>query len=276
LPPVLFRFSGPALCLISVLASASQAQAQSSGKYDISIAGLQVGQAAMEAKFERSTYEVGASVRLSGVAKLVTTGKGSATASGRLGSTLPQGDDYELQLTTGAKSEAVSIGMTGGNVTQLSVSPEHPIQPDTVPLLSQHRANILDPLSAGIFVSAKPSSALSADACGKTYPVFDGRQRYDLTFRFDRKASFQTEGFNGEVLVCKAQYKPIAGHQSERSDVKFLASSRDMEVWLAPVKGTRVFVPAKIMIRLPMGLARIEATKLDLGADPEVTGSISQ
>ncbi len=273
---MLFRPLFTATAVAALLAAPGFARAEAIGKYDISIAGLQVGVAAVEAKITRSDYEIGASVRLSGVAKLVTSGKGSATVSGRLNGALPQGEDYSLNLATGAKSEAVNIGMSNGAVSSLSVSPEHPVMPDTVPLLAQHRANVIDPLSAGLFVSQKPSSAMSADACGKTYPVFDGRQRYDLSFRFEKKAAFEAEGYKGEALVCRASYKPIAGHQSERSDVKFLAASRDMEVWLVPVSGTRAFIPARIMIRLPVGLARIEATKLDLGHDTEVTGSLAQ
>jgi hypothetical protein len=36
---------------------------------------------------------------------------------------------------------------------------------------------------------------------------------------------------------------------------------RDMEVWLAPVTGTRVLVPFRISIPTPLGLGVLEATQ---------------
>ena len=257
-----------------ILATLSPANAQISGRYDISIAGLQVGAAAMEAIFDSSSYQASVTVRLSGVAKLITSGRGNASASGRLNGSMPVPAQYQLSMTTGDRQEAIRMGMSGGSVRSLSIEPERPPAPDSVPVHMNHRSNVLDPLSAGLFFSARAASAMGEDACAKTYPVFDGRQRYDLTFTYDRRETFKAQGFEGPVLVCKARYKPVAGHVPNRADVQFMASNPEMEVWIAPTGSSRAFVPAKIVIRTQVGLAEIEATRLSLGSESDSTASI--
>ncbi|WP_204305796.1 hypothetical protein, partial [Klebsiella pneumoniae] len=54
-----------------------------------------------------------------------------------------------------------------------------------------------------------------------------------------------------------------------------MEQNRDMQIWLAPVAGTRALVPARIMIRTPVGMAQIEPTKLELGS-PTSTASIAR
>ncbi len=256
-----------------LFATFSPANAQVSGRYEISIAGLQVGAAAMEALFDSSSYQASVTVRLSGVAKLITSGRGNASASGRINGSTPVPANYHLTMASGDRQESIRMAMTGGSIRTLTIEPERPPTPDSVPVGMNHRSNVLDPLSAGLFFSSRPASALSEDACAKTYPVFDGRQRYDLTFSYDRKESFKAQGFDGTVLVCKARYKPIAGHVPNRADVQFMANNPEMEVWIAPT-GSRAFVPAKIIIRTQVGLAEIEATKLSLGSETDTTASV--
>jgi Protein of unknown function (DUF3108) len=253
---------------------AGPATAQVSGRYEISIAGLQVGAAAMEAVFDATTYQASVTVRLSGVAKLVTSGKGNGSASGRISGSMPVPAHYSLSMATGDRQESIRMGMSGGSIRSLTVEPERPLAPDTIPVQNSHRNNVLDPLSAGMFFSSKAASAMGEDACAKTYPVFDGRQRYELGFHYDRRESVKAQGYDGPVLVCKARYKPISGHVAGRADVQFMANNDEMEVWLAPVANSRAFVPAKIMIRTQVGMAEIEATKLSLGVDSDATASV--
>jgi hypothetical protein len=54
-----------------------------------------------------------------------------------------------------------------------------------------------------------------------------------------------------------------------------MEANRDMQIWLAPVAGTRALVPARIAIRTPVGMAQIEPTRLDLGA-PATTASVRE
>src|SRR3712207_5097716 len=79
-PMRLFAFAALALAL-----AGSQAQAQSlKVDYNLSLAGLSLGTAALSSTFEGSKYRLGGTVKLSGLARLITGGKGAATASGAI------------------------------------------------------------------------------------------------------------------------------------------------------------------------------------------------
>ncbi len=41
----------------------------------------------------------------------------------------------------------------------------------------------------------------------------------------------------------------------------YLAAQRETEIWLAPLRGTRILVPYRASISTPMGLGVLEATK---------------
>ena len=55
------------------------------------------------------------------------------------------------------------------------------------------------------------------------------------------------------MAVCSARYVPIAGHETDREYVGYMASNRRLEVWLAPVKGAPVMVPIHILIGTEAG-----------------------
>lgn len=249
------------------------AQEQVSGRYDISIAGLQVGIAGFEGRISGDSYQASVSLRLSGAARLVAAGRGTATASGRIAGARAVPANYVLNLTTTQQSDAIRMSMAGGSVRSHSAEPERPAPADQVPLTAGHRQGVLDPLSAGFFFVGGSGPTVSAEACGRTFPVFDGRQRYDLSFSFARIDTLKVPGYEGPAVVCNARYRAIAGHRPAVTAP--MEANRDMHVWLAPVAGTRALVPARITIRTAVGVAQIEPTRLDLGA-PSATASVQR
>ena len=61
-------------------------------------------------------------------------------------------------------------------------------------------------------------------------------------------------------MVCAVHFSPIAGHVPERAAIKYLVELRDMEMWLAPIAGTRVMVPYRVSVPTPIGIGVLEAT----------------
>jgi hypothetical protein len=57
------------------------------------------------------------------------------------------------------------------------------------------------------------------------------------------------------------RFVPLAGYVPSRPAVKYLVTQRDVEVWLAPVMGTRVVVPFRVSIPTPLGRGVLEATQ---------------
>ncbi|WP_164209218.1 DUF3108 domain-containing protein, partial [Stenotrophomonas maltophilia] len=72
------------IAALAATASSALATEPVSGRYEIMIGGLQVGVAGFEGRISNETYETSVSVRLSGVSRLIASGRGSATASGRI------------------------------------------------------------------------------------------------------------------------------------------------------------------------------------------------
>lgn len=260
-----------ALAALGIAASPAIAQERVSGRYDIMIGGLQVGIAGFEGRLSGETYQASVSLRLSGAARLVAAGRGSATASGRIAGARAVPASYALTLNTTQQNDAIRMSMAGGAIRSHSAEPERPAAADQVPVNAGHRQGVLDPLSAGFFFVAGSGPTVTAEACAKTFPVFDGRQRYDLAFSFARTETLKVPGYDGPAVVCNARYRPIAGHRPAVTAP--MEANRDMQVWLAPVAGTRALVPARIVIRTPVGLAQIEPTRLELG-EPATTASV--
>jgi hypothetical protein len=103
---------------------------------------------------------------------------------------------------------------------------------------------------------------LSPEACQRTLAIFDGRLRYDMQFAFKRMDKVKADkGYAGPVVVCAAYFSPVAGYIPSRAAIRYLARQRDMEVWLAPIAGTRVLVPYRAQGPTPIGLAMLQAVE---------------
>ena len=125
-------------------------------------------------------------------------------------------------------------------------------------------------MTASLMRVAGAADPVSAETCQRSAAVFDGRMRYDLRLAFKRLEKVKADkGYQGPVVVCSVSFTPLAGHIPSRAAIKYLASAQDMEVWLAPVAGTRVVVPFRISVPTPLGEAVLEATQFAVA--PRVT-----
>src|SRR5262249_32392489 len=86
--------------------------------------------------------------------------------------------------------------------------------------------------------------------------------RYDLRLAFKRTEMVKADkGYEGPVAVCAVYFTPLAGYIPDRPAIKYLIAQRDMEVWLAPIAGTRIVVPFRMVIPTPLGTGVLEATQ---------------
>ena len=69
------------------------------------------------------------------------------------------------------------------------------------------------------------------------------------------------KGYQGTVVVCSVQFAPLAGHIPNRPVIKYLVDLRDIEMWLAPIAGTRLMVPYRISLPTPLGHGIVQATQ---------------
>ena len=165
-------------------------------------------------------------------------------------------------IATSKKSDEVQLTVTNGNVKEFTVEPPLDNDPERVPITDEHRKGILDPMTASLLRIAGTGDPLSPEACKRTTSMFDGRLRYDLQLAFKRMDHVKADkGYAGPVVVCAVYFSPIAGYIPSRAAINYVAKLRDIEVWLAPIAGTRVLVPFRVQGPTPIGQVVMEATE---------------
>jgi hypothetical protein len=241
--------------------SATQAQGRLDARYTASLAGIPIGRGAWAIEIDDDKYLAAASGATAGLMRLFSSGEGTGASRGRVvnGQLVP--GSYAASILTSRRTSQVRLGLKGGAVKQLDVSP--PLEPDSerVPVRDSHRRGVTDPMTASL-LRVGDGNPLVPAACQRTLSVFDGRMRYDLRLAYKSTQQVKAaKGYAGPALVCSIYFKPIAGHNPTRAAIKYLAELRDMEIWLVPIAGTSVLVPFRVSIPTPFGLGVLEATQ---------------
>jgi hypothetical protein len=255
-----------AACLIGTSAGA---QGKLDARYSASLAGVQIGKGAWVVEIGDDQFTAAASGMTTGLLRVFATGQGSGASRGTV-----RGDNllpttFVSNVNNDKRVEELRIVLSSGTVKDLSVDPPTIPNPERVPLTDAHRRGVVDPMSAGLMRVAGSADPVSPEACRRTIPVFDGRMRFDLQLSFKRIERVQAQkGYQGPVAVCGVQFVPLAGHVPDRPAIKYLMAQRDMEMWLAPIPGTRIVVPYRISLQTPLGQGVLEATQFIAAAAP--------
>ncbi|GIK79795.1 MAG: DUF3108 domain-containing protein [Pseudorhodoplanes sp.] len=254
-----------ALAAIDAQGSGAFAQARLEARYAASLAGIPLGKGTWFVDISGNQYVASASGATTGLVKVFTGGQGSGSARGTIvsGNLVPA--SYSVSVTTDKRTEEVQMTLGGGNVKDVVHTPEKKWPSRAIPLTESHRRNVIDPMTASLVSVRGNGDTLLAEACNRNLAVFDGSLRYDLDFVFKRMDSVKPKlGYVGPVVVCAVYFSPVAGHVPERAAIKYLTALRDMEVWLAPVAGTRVLAPFRFSVPTPLGLGVLEATEFNV------------
>lgn len=240
----------------------ASAQARLDASYEASLAGITIGKGNWVVELGDDQYSAAAVGGSSGLLRAISTGQGSGGSQGRVIKGQLQPASYTITIASSSKTETIRISLAGGNVKDYSVDPQPPEDPARIPLTDAHKHGVSDPMTASLVRVPGTADPISADACTVTSAVFDGRMRYDLSLEFKRIESIKVDGYQGPVVVCAIYFEPVAGYDPNRSAVKYLIAQRHMEIWLAPIAGTRVLVPYRLTIPTPLGTGKLEATRL--------------
>jgi hypothetical protein len=252
------------LAFVTVYPIDGQAQVQGKldARYTATLAGIPIGRGAWVLDIRDDQYTAVASGATTGLLRAFAGGNGTSAARGYVANGQPVPRSYAATLTTDKKKDEVEMQLESGTVTQFTVNPPQSPDPERVPVTEAHRRAVTDPMTASLFRVSGNGDPLSAGACERSTAIFDGRMRYDLKLAFRRMDKVKADkGYEGPVVVCSIYFTPLAGYIPSRAVIKYLVNLRDMEVWLAPVAGTRVLVPFRISIPTPLGLGVLEATQ---------------
>jgi hypothetical protein len=267
--------AGFAMALASMAdIGSTAAQGRLDARYVVSLAGVPIGKGAWVIDIGEDQFTAAASGMTTGLLRVFATGQGSGASRG-----LVRGDTlipttYASSINNDKRVEELRIVMSGGTVKDLMIEPPTVPNPDRIPLTDAHRRGITDPMSAGLMRVPGSADPMGPEACRRTIPVFDGRMRFDLHLSFKRMDKVQAEkGYQGPVAVCAVQFVPVAGFVPDRPAIKYLMAQREMEMWLAPIAGTRVVVPFRLSLQTPLGQGVLEATQFITTASPPRTAA---
>lgn len=253
---------------------ANTAHAQSINmSYSLHMVGLPLGSARLSGQVTSKRYKISAFAKLGGIARMISNAKGAATSSGRISGNRIFPVGYATSSSSKKRSRTVQMGMSGRSVRRVRISPPIKNKPGRIPLRSGHKRNIIDPLSALIFPISKAGVLNGPAICSRAIPIFDGYTRFDVLLSYSGTRTVSSRGYNGRVIVCKARYRPIAGHRPHRKATRFMVNNRDMEVWLAPLPNSRVMIPYRIAVQTLIGKLDIRARNFPAGSSRRSTAT---
>jgi hypothetical protein len=267
-----FRLAGAAVMAICLSGSGAGAQGKLDARYVATLAGVPIGKGAWVIDIGDDQFTAAASGMTTGLLRVFATGQGNAASRGAVRSDFLAPTIFVSTINNDKRIEELRIVLSAGTVKELVVDPPTTPNPDRVPVTDAHRRGVTDPMSAALIRVSGNGDPVSPEACRRTLPVFDGRMRFDLELSFRRIEKVQAQkGYQGPVAVCAVQFVPLAGYVPERPTIKYLMAQQDMEIWLAPIPGTRMVVPYRLSLATPLGRGVLEATEFVTAASPRST-----
>ena len=263
--PRVAQVIGSALALLTAaLGDRAHAEGKLDASYTISFARIRVGDISATGVLGESEYVISARGRAGGIMKVLVDGEASFSTRGTVKDGYPVPTTFTSKIVSDAETSDVTMVLDEGSVKELAAAA--PTKSDRVPVTQANRQGIVDPLTAMLFSAAAAGEGLHRDVCRHTLPIFDGQQRYDLKLAFKRMDKVAAErGYAGPVVVCSVSYEPIAGHRAYPL-VKYLSEGREMEMALAPVAGTRLLAPFRMLVVSALANLVIEANQFEVTA----------
>ena len=239
------------------------AQGRLEAEYEASLGALVIGKGNWVVDIGADQFSATVVAGTAGVMKSIGSGTGTGASNGRIVAGQLAPANYLSTINYGPKNETIKITLSGGNVKDSAIEPVPPVHPDRIVVTDAHLRNVLDPMTGSLLRVGGTGDPLGPDACkNKTVSIFDGRMRYDLQLDYKRMETVKAaKGYQGLAVACAVYFTPIAGYVPDRYAIKYIAAQKNMEIWFAPIAGTRVLAPFRIVIPTPIGTGVIEATK---------------
>jgi hypothetical protein len=262
------RGAGLIAAALFALPAPAHADSRLEARYTLTVARIPIGALAWSADIGPVAYATAASGAARGVLRIITSGKGTLRATGLIRDGRPLPETFESE--TISEDETVTVRMdldSSSTVKELSVGA--PLHADRVPLTDAHRRGVIDPLSALLAPAARSGEVVSAEPCERTLPIFDGTRRFDIRLSFKRFETMKVaRGFQGPGVICAVAFQAIAGHRASSPLVSYLSGGRDMELWLAPIAGSRMLAPIRLSITSMLGDLVLTADQFEVAVTP--------
>ena len=258
------------VALVCVLLAASDVRAQGkvNAHYTISMTGVTIGEINWRIDIGSTLYSLVASGKASGVLSVLMNGEGSVAAEGSIATDRLNPLSYKSTIADDDGTITLQMTFADGAATE-QITPRPPEHADRVPITDDDRRGVADPLSAVLLPTKLGGGALAASDCDRTLKIYDGRRRYNLALSHGRLDKVTIErGYTGPALVCEVVLAPIAGYRADSLIVKYVAGRRNMELWFAPIAGTSIMAPVRVLMPTLIGTLKNQANEFVAVAAP--------
>ena len=231
-------------------------------EFDVRFAGVAVGKATFDIRFDREGYQLDLSGRTVGVADLFAPGRGAAESSGKIVEDRVRAERHTVIYHEKKKKRPATLEMTfrDGALDTVKLDPDKrrtKEPPRWVPVTPEQLKAVVDPAS-GIVIPVPHERATDPRAvCDRVVNIYDGDTRYDIALRYKATKPVETGGYKGWAHVCQLRYVPVSGHRPSQKNVQYMRDNKLMEIWLAPMAATNIFSP--IRVEVPTWLGRVVA-----------------
>jgi hypothetical protein len=229
--------------------------------YAATLFGIPIGHVSWTIELHGNHFSAAASGETAGLLRVFARGHGVAKSRGIVTERHADAADFMVSYVSGNSSDAIRIIFKDGKAKEHLAHPPQP-NPHLVPLTEAYRVGVVDPMTALLIDVPGQGTTVAPSACVNRIAVFDGHMRYDLHLVFKRMEQVKAKsGYQGPAVVCALQFLPLAGYDPGRYAIRYLRAQRDIEVWLAPLTGTRLMVPFRFAVPTPIGLGVLQATR---------------
>jgi hypothetical protein len=240
--------------------------------YVISMTGVSIGQLIWTIDVNdqaANIYRASASGKASGPLSILVNGDGRVAVQGTIARAAPEdGGEWQLlpgfftsNVTDDGEVSGLQMTFEGGAVKTLRR--DAPLPKDgRIPVREADMHGVTDPLSAMLI--AVRGGVLAGQDCNRALAIFDGLRRYDLALSYKRVDRVKIErDYVGPVLVCTVVLHPIAGYRADSLLVKYVSGRQGMEIWFAPMAGTALAVPVRLVMPTAVGTLEILADRFE-------------
>ncbi len=232
--------------------------------YTLTLADVAIGDGDWTVEIDKDGYTTKSNGRFLGMWRVLLGSELSAAARGAASQGRLVPTSYSANFAWDNDIEDVRMMFRDGVVSELETKPPIPAGPARIPVIAAQLRGAIDPLTAALIPVPGTGDVLAAAACHHTLPIFDGSHRFDMALSFKRMDAVKAEtGYRGPAVVCAMAYQPVAGYSPGAYRVAYLEKARGMEMWLAPIAGTRLLAAFRISIPTMLGTAVLMATRFE-------------
>jgi len=228
--------------------------------YNIYAGGFKALRASLKMDLNKDKYKMSLNAKTQGLIGKIFPWKTSMQTSGHneKGKLIPSNHDESSTWKTSTKITKMDYA-NNGKILKTSVEKKGHIKTNNNinDILSN---NAVDILTGALNMM---QNAKNTNKCHGSFPVFDGKRRFNITLADNGKEIFKKSRyskFSGEALRCTLKVKPVAGFNKKDAHRGWMAVQAHTEkrnklptLWLGKIKGSDQMVPVRMEISSAYG-----------------------